>query len=138
MKLDSRIPTSLKIVAGLFFLAGASSLIQIIASLTKGEISLNFGVLALFVGYGLLQLKKGWWTVALFLLWIAFLGSTAFTLMLAFSQAPLSVNMFGEKVGHAPKIYGFAVILVIFLVALWQYRVLTKQEIKELFEKKAS
>ena len=48
-------------------------------------------------------------------------------------HGPLDFNVFGQKVGHVLKEFGLAIAAVVFLLALWQYRVLTRHKIRELF-----
>ena len=52
---SQQIPTSLKVVAALFILSGVSSVIDIFVSMAYGNINFNFGVLGLFIGFGLLR-----------------------------------------------------------------------------------
>ena len=135
MKIDSRVPMSLKIVAGLYILAGVHSLWQMISSISNSSFSINIGFIALFVGYGLLKLKNGWRKAALILSWLMFVMMGIITIVLTSYQDSVNFTMFGDSVGNVPKIYGFIIIAVIFLVVLWQYRILTNKEIKKLFGK---
>lgn len=57
-------------VAVLFIISGVLAALQVIARLLHGDIDLNFGVLAFFVGPGLLRLSRGWRTCGLVLNWI--------------------------------------------------------------------
>jgi hypothetical protein len=127
------IPASLKVVAALFILSGISSLLEIIVSLLHGHISINFGVLGLFIGAGLLRLSPTWRTWALVFTWIALVGAPLVGLIFLIVPGPLDFNLFGQPVGHAPKAAGVAVAVVVFLVALWQYRVLTRPDVRALF-----
>jgi hypothetical protein len=127
------IPTSLKVVAALFILSGISSLIEIIVSLLHGHISINFGVLGLFIGAGLLRLNPTWRTWALVFTWIALVGAPLVGLIFLIVPGSLDFELFGQPVGHAPKAAGVAVAVVVFLVALWQSRVLTRPGVRALF-----
>jgi cytochrome c oxidase subunit IV len=127
------IPTSLKVGATLFILSGISSLLEIIMSLLHGHISLNFGVLSLVIGAGLLRLSPTCRTWALVFTWIAVVGAPLVGLIFLIVPGPLDFALFGQPVGQAPKAAGVAVAGVVFLVALWQYRVLTRPDVRALF-----
>ena len=126
-------PTSLKIVAGLFIFGGVCSAIEVVVSLMHSHININFGVLGLFIGLGLLRFSRGWRTCALVFLWIALIGVPLIALLFMASQGPLDFKVFGQKVRHASKGFALATAAVVFVLALWQYRVLTRPDIRELF-----
>ena len=52
------LPTSLKIVAALFILGGIWSVIVVVKSSAENGLYFDFGVLGLFVGFGLLWLSR--------------------------------------------------------------------------------
>ena len=133
MESDQPIPTSLKVVAWLFILGGICSAIEVIVSLIHAHVNINFGVLGLFIGPGLLRLRPGWRTCALVFLWIAMIGLPIITLLMFVHSGPLDVKLFGQKVGHASKELGVAIAVAIFLLAVWEYRVLTRAHIRRLF-----
>ncbi len=138
MKDVRHIPTSLRVVAGLFFLSGISCLIEIFVSLLYGRFSVNFGVLALFVGPGLLRLSPLWRTWALVFTWIALVGAPLVGLIFLIVPGPLDFTLFGQPVGQTPNMVGVAFVVVIFLVAVWQYRVLTRPDIRSLFRPRST
>ena len=74
-----------------------------------------------------------WRTCSLVFLWIALIGAPIIAILFMASQRPLDFTVFCQKVGHAPKLFGIATAAVVFAVALWQYRVLTRPDIRELF-----
>lgn len=126
-------PTSLKVVAGLFIFGGACSAIEVVVSLMHGSIDINFGVLGLFIGPGLLRFSRRWRTCALVFLWIALIGVPIIELLFMTHHGPLDFKVFGQKIGHAAKEFGMAAAAVAFALALWQYRVLVRPDIRELF-----
>ena len=97
------IPVSLKIVAILFILGGVHSVIEIIISIAYSRININFGILGLFIGPGLLALRPGWRTCALVFIWIALIFIPIFSVLVLFHSGPLDFNVFGQKVGNASK-----------------------------------
>ncbi len=130
---NRRIPVSLTVVAVLFILGGIHAVIEVVVSLAHGEININFGVLGLFIGPGLLALRRGWRTCALVFLWIAMIGIPIVAILMLGHSGPLDFNVFGQKVGHAPKELGLAIAVIVFLLCFWQYRVLTRRDVRRLF-----
>jgi hypothetical protein len=116
----AHIPTSLKIVAALFMLVGVLSAIDIVVALTRGYIELNFHVLGLLIGPGLLWLKRGWRTCALVVLWITMI---------------IIVILAANLIGHPIPLTTFWLLVatVAFALTFWQYRVLTRPDIRRLF-----
>ena len=127
------IPTELKVVAALFILSGIWSAIEVLVSLMHAHVNINFGVLGVLIGPGLLRLSRGWRTCALVLLWIALIGAPLIAVLFMLQHGPLDFSVFGQKVGHAPKELGLAMAAIVFLLAVWQYRVLTRADVRELF-----
>ncbi len=133
--MDSKpdIPISLKIVAWLFIISGVFSVIEVAVSLMNGRINLNLGVLGLFIGPGLLNLRPGWRTCALVFIWIALILVPVVVIILMGVSGPLDVTVFGQKVGHTGKEIGLAVGVLVFALTFWQYRVLTRPDVRQLF-----
>lgn len=128
-----QIPAALKVVAALFILSGVSAVLEMLFALFQSRININFGVIGLFVGLGLLGLRPGWRTCALVLLWIGMIGTPVIGLLMLGSSAPLNFAVFGVTIGHIPKPAGFVMAAALFLLAVWQYRVLTRPDIRALF-----
>ncbi len=135
MQNSKPIPISLTSVAVLFILGGISAVIEIIVSLMNNHININFGVLGLFIGPGLLRLSRGWRGCALVFLWIAIIGTpiVAIAIMFFAHSGPLDFTLFGQKAGHVSKEIGLAIAAIVFVIAWWQYRVLTRPDIRQLF-----
>ena len=130
---SQRMPASLVVVAALFLIGGISAVIEVIVSLTRDHLSINFGVLGLFIGFGLLRLSPGWRTCGLFLLWITMIGTPLLGMLMLASPGQLRLTVFGQQAGEAPMELGLLLLLVLFLLALWQYRVLTRRDVRALF-----
>ncbi len=133
MDLYRPIPVSLKVVAGLFIVGGICSAIEVVVSLMHNHINVNFGVLGLFIGPGLLRLSRGWRTCALVFLWVVLLGAPIVGLLFIAHHGPLYLTLFGQRVGLASKELGAAVAGLVFALAMWQYRVLTRPDVRSLF-----
>jgi hypothetical protein len=124
----------LVVVAVLFITAGAFALLEVLVSLVNGELDLNFGVIALLVGPGLLRLSRGWRTCALVLLWVSLIGLPIFSVLFLAHGGPLDFSLFGQKVGEVSVLHGLAFGAVLFALTQWQYRVLTRPDVRRLFE----
>ena len=133
MNEKQHIPTALKVVAILFILGGIHSVIEIIVAIAHGRININLGVLGLFIGPGLLALRRGWRTCALVFIWITLIALPIFTAFMFIQSGPLDFNVFGQKIGYATKEFGLVVAILLFLLELWQYRVLNRSDVRMLF-----
>ncbi|MCP4611800.1 MAG: hypothetical protein GY845_24115 [Planctomycetes bacterium] len=134
MEEKKSIPVSLTVVAILFILGGIYAVIDIIVAIAHSRISINFNVLGLFIGPGLLALRPGWRKYALFFTWIAIIGIPIIALLIITVRGPLDFKIFGQVVGHTTKGFGLLIVGIIYAVALWQYHVLTRPDVKELFQ----
>jgi hypothetical protein len=68
-------------------------------------------------------------------IWIALIGAPIVALAFLAIPGPIDFQLFGQKVGEAPKAFGVAFAVVVFLIALWQFRVLTRPDVRELFRR---
>lgn len=133
MERERQIPVSLTIVAVLFIIGGVSAVIEVVLKLMRGHININFGVLGLFIGPGLLALRPGWRICALVFTWIALIGVPIVTVLLLMHSGPVDFNVFGMKAGYAPKELGLVMAVAVFCLALWQYHVLMRPDVRALF-----
>jgi hypothetical protein len=127
------LPLALKIVAFLFILGGISAAIEVIASLMNNRININFGVLGIFIGFGLLRLSQGWRTCALVFTWLGLIAIPIIGFLFLGHSGPLDFSVFGQKVGHVSKELGVGMVVVIFVYTVWQYRILTRADVRCLF-----
>jgi hypothetical protein len=132
-----RAPTSLRVVAALFFLAGVLGAINSVAALLHDSLHIRLEVLGLFIAPGLLKCRRGWRTCALVLLWIGFLVTTVMTGIVLYGglQGPWELGWnWGSP--HRTVISPFVFLGPIAAgsaLLVWQYRVLTRPGIRELF-----
>ncbi len=129
----STLPISLKVVALLFIICGILSILEMIGHLISGHININFGALGVFVGPGLLKLKRGWRTCALVLIWFAMITLLIVSVVALFLTQPATLKIFGQEMGHAPAWTLSILGVILFAVALWEYRVLTSHQVRRLF-----
>jgi hypothetical protein len=136
------LPGSLVAVGVLFILSGISAALEMLHALANNWFYINFGVIGLFVGWGLLKLRPGWRIAALVLLVIGMIVTAivaAIFLGMGFSGAgPLDFRAGGKLVGHVPAFLGVVVAVAVFALCYWQYRVLRRAEIRELFDVEVS
>lgn len=127
------IPASLKVVAIIFFLGGIHSVIEVVLAFAHGRLSINFGVLGLFIGPGLLALRPGWRACAMVFIWIALICLPVATVLMLFHPGHFDFEVFGRQVGYVTKELGLAVAIALFLLTLWEYRVLNRPDVRILF-----
>jgi len=127
------IPSALRIVAWLFIIGGILAVIEVLVALTQSRISINFGVLGLFIGPGLLRLRRGWRTCALVFLWIGLIVFPLIFLLGLSGTIPAYFEVFGIKMARIPSWWVSVGTIPFFLLVFWQYRVLTRPQIRTLF-----
>lgn len=127
------LPGSLNVVAGLFIISGIFAVIEMAVALTQNRISINFGVLCLFIGPGLLKLRRGWRTCALVYIWIGLVAFPIIFLLGLSGTVPGYFHVFGIQLDRIPGWWVSIGAIPLFLVALWKYKVLTRPDIKALF-----
>ncbi len=125
------IPQPLKIVAWIFIIGGISAAIQVVFLLLAGNININFGVLGIFIGQGLLRLNPRSLAWAMFFTWLGLILTPIFIVMSLFM--PSNFEIFGLTLGRAPPVFSFLFSIAAFALVCWQYTVLTKRQIRRLF-----
>ncbi len=133
-------PLNLRLVAFIFLLIGLASLVQTLVTLYKHPFTINPGILGIPICYGLLKHRQGWKTCALFFIWIEMMAGV-FGLVALLVALVVGGNLVAQyhssvlpKAMAAPL--AFILTVAVFLLALWQYKVLTSPKIKELFAPK--
>ena len=149
MEEKKSIPVSLTVVAILFILSGIDAAIGIVVSVIHNHLNLIFvvlqnlifgilvnlilGILMIFIGSGLLRLRRGWRNCALVFNWIAIIGLPILALLIITESGPLNIKIFGQVVGNPTKGLGLFILGIEFAVVLWVNHVLTRPGVKELF-----
>ncbi|MEO6053936.1 MAG: hypothetical protein ABIP97_08000 [Chthoniobacterales bacterium] len=124
-----RAPRQLRKVAWIFLITGIGSAVGMVyRSFSElGLHSFDFGVLGIFIFFGLLNYRRGWRTLALIELWLLL-----FTLPILFIVSLWGLYAVIPNVGMYLFIT-FVYIIIPFMLTLWMYRVLTKPWIRSLF-----
>lgn len=130
---SAAVPRDLRIVALLFLLSGINSALTMVVGFMTGQIRLEFGFISIFAFFGLLHLSRGWRLYALFMIWWGIVISPVI-IILGLTTNLCTFNIFTLPVTQIPPLVGAMVSLVIFFLLLWQLKVLTRREIKALFQ----
>jgi hypothetical protein len=129
------VPTDLRIVAVLFFLSGLLAALEVLISFLHGRVSLNIGVIGLLICAGLLHFSRGWRTCALIYLWFGVIGLPLILLYLIPNAGSLNItiSIFSQRVSGGATGFVFLTFVLVWVVLIWQIRVLTRPHIRALF-----
>jgi len=128
-----QIPTALSIVSYLFLISGIASVVDMIVRLTRGELYLTLGILGVWIFFGLRRFSPGWRICALVFIWFGLILGPLVAIIALLHDGPADLKVFGERVAYVSPIWLAAAAALFFLLALWQYRVLTRPDIHRLF-----
>jgi len=126
------LPLSLRVVAYVTILSGIGSLIDVLIDLAHGHLSLNFGVLQIPAGFGLLRLSRGWRTFELVCLWFAFVVSGIVAIAVALGKTITYRPLPGPWDQHRKEI-SLLIAGLMLAYFIWEYRVLTSPRVRRLF-----
>ncbi|MBK7643764.1 MAG: hypothetical protein IPJ19_12085 [Planctomycetes bacterium] len=118
---QSTIPKDLRLVAWIQLLCGLCSVVTVAFQAAHNRYFLDFSVLGVPIYFGLMSKSNAWRTCTIVML----------QLELVLLPCVFLVGLAGIPTGHvsAPVLA-----LPIFLLVLWQYRVLMRAEIRALFQ----
>ena len=133
-----QIPTPLSVVAYLFLIMAALSVIDIAISASRGHIHPNFGFLGLWICGGLRRYSRPWRICGLVFLWLGLISCGCLIVLFLFCMAfnVVHVIQFGFtdlKNSEVEFIWPLTLFALLFALQVWQYRVLTRPEIRSLF-----
>ena len=133
MKDSTPIPTTLHIVAVFFLLYGIGSIIGMVVHLVFAHIRIDFGFLGIPAYFGLRRFSTGWRTFTLYCIWMLLIMSPISFIAGLVPDSSARLEMFGYHFAHIKPIWISVLSVPMFLLALWQYRVLTRPDILRLF-----
>ena len=135
MEDEKRIPMSVRLTAALFILGGLHAAVDMFLALFNGDLHLNIGMVGLFIGVGLLRERRPWRTWALALIWIRLLATPISTLMLLSGDTWWRIFLFGRSLDYQSDGLWLGLVWssAWFVISLWQYRVLTRPDVRQLF-----
>jgi hypothetical protein len=124
------IPTAVKIVAWLFIMLGVSSALEMVVGLMQWRITLQSGVLGIFVGRGVLRGVDGWRRLAFWLSAITTVWCIALAVWMLVRGEPVEVKVVGVLVGHVSGWIGAIQSVAFAALYLWTTTVLASEPTK--------
>lgn len=131
--MKTRTPIQLKLVAWIFILGGISAAIEILIDASNGRTNLNFGVIGVFIGIGLLRLRAGWRTLALILLLITLAFIPVLCVLALSTPCSLDFRILGQKVAALSPPLFFTLLAAFFVFTFWQFHVLNRPNVRIMF-----
>lgn len=131
--LRPKLPQALQVVAWLTLGEGALTVIGAINSVFQDHVHMNLNVLCIPAGIGLFKLRRGWRTFTLVMIWLMISVSLLIAVIALFSPEPLEIRLMGFKKAPIPDGMVIPGAILHFVLSLWQYRVLTRWDVKALF-----
>jgi hypothetical protein len=133
MSEPAKVPNALRVVAYIHLVIGVGCAIRFIVLLFHGTISLQFGILYIPIFFGLFNLRNGWRVFAMVLLWFGLIIFPIIFLLGLSGAVPAYFQLFGINVARVPGWIVSVGTIPFFLLALWQYRVLVRPDVRRLF-----
>lgn len=133
---NMKIPNRVLIIGILFCIAGATAIYAVISDLMRSHINVNFAVLMLPVGIGLLKGKarSQWWAGFWFIL--GYIGCAAAVILSFTSGANARAILFGRVVnGSAALPYFLAIVFFVVLVLAGLHVLLFTPKAKVYFQR---
>lgn len=134
MNASGTLPRALRIVAWLFLFGGINSLLTIIVCAMNGQLQLDFGVVGIFVFFGLKHLSPGWRICGLVILALNMVLMPIIA-VLGLIAPEGHFDLFGQHIASIPPPLVSLVCLGWFALSIWEWRVLTRPEVAVLFRK---
>ncbi|HEX3998484.1 MAG TPA: glycoside hydrolase family 5 protein [Pirellulales bacterium] len=131
-----QLPLALTALAGLYILVGIGAVLGVARSLAHREINLDFSVLCIFMGWGLLRLKDAWRVWSLFCVWLGAIALVPVCALLYFAHAPLAASAFGHGWTDVSRIWVLALGGLALAFSVWEYKVLTRRDVRQLFSQR--
>jgi hypothetical protein len=132
---DSRqIPKALNIVALLFLLEGLGAIFGIAAAIHAGGFKIDLNILGVPVCFGLRRFSRGWRTCALVLIWLGLIGYPILFVVGLTASRPIELTIFFVTFHQVGPFWLPVVFILMFLLTIWQYRVLKRRDVLALFD----
>lgn len=130
-----KIPMQLQIVAALFIVMGLNASISLLLSLLYGEFHLSLGIMGLPVGVGLLRGRRHWLTWSRVLIAVGLVWMPITTLLLLTGESWARISLFGYSLGYQSDGLWIGLLwnFVWFALNLWQFRALTRPDVRRFF-----
>ena len=129
-------PTALRVVAVIFIAIGIASTVNMIVQIFHNGLFLDFNVLGIFCGPALLRRSRGWRIYAMVTLWIEMITAVIVAIAFLIRGGMAPILMSGRVICNIPAKLVSIPAAVIFLFALWQYRILIRADVVAFFRGK--
>jgi hypothetical protein len=126
------LPVSLTVVGLLWVFDGSMAAWGMLRGLFGGSFTVNLGVLFVPVGLGLLALRPAWRTAALAFTWFALAVWTVLAVAFFLSR-PVDLSMVDMPLDLVPLWVPAWLVVVPFLILVWQLYVLCRADVARLF-----
>jgi len=121
------------LVARLFLLEGIAAVVGMAVSLSQGHLLLDLTALGIPMSFGLVRGSRGWRTWALVNLWLGMLASPFLAITIAMEHE-VYLSILGIPIQGLSPIVAYPVVAASFALALWQYRTLTREDVRAAFQ----
>ena len=128
-----QLPTALKVVAWIFIVTGFLSVIDIVGHMASGKLHIDFGVIKIFVGFGLLARRSLARKIALIFVCFSLIVTPIIVALALASSQPAKLEFFGVYVGEAPSHFAAAYGVPFLVLAIWEYHVLNRPDVRAYY-----
>jgi hypothetical protein len=135
MRENTNPPLALKIVAYISILSGVESALSMVIALLGSKIKLDFGIIGIFVGLGLLRGSLKWRNWALIFVYFQIFVIFLFTIFSISQPHKIFFKVFGVKVGRMPLELALFFVLGLAAFIFWEYSVLKRKDVIEYCNK---
>src|SRR5260221_10533190 len=126
-------PIALSVISYLFLIMGIVAVIEMIITASRGAIHPDFYVLGLGIFAGLRRHSRGWRTCALIFTWFGLIGLAVMIGFILFDGGMVFRRPSDLKFVDISLIWSLIIVMPFFVLQLWQYRVLTRPDVRSLF-----
>jgi hypothetical protein len=127
-------PKAVTVVAWLFIVTGVYAILSTVLSLFGLHRDLDLACINLWIGLGLLhrQARWRWWALVVLRITLALIALAA--LLVLATPPHLDVSTLAHGAGSLPRTVSLVVVLLALAVTWWQYRVLQRPDVRQLFD----
>jgi hypothetical protein len=136
-------PMALVVIAWIFIALGILAALDMATAIFRGNLKIDFNILMIFVGRGLLRNARGWRTVGLVFIWMALIGLPIVMELALLYPATGSIQFNQRTILISPSANVREAFLVVvsgsfWVASVWAYRVLTRPDVRQRFGVRSS
>jgi hypothetical protein len=124
---------ALSVISYLFLIMGIVAVIEMVITASRGGIHPDFCVLGLGIFVGLRRFSRSWRTCALVFTWFGLIGLAAMIGFILYDGGMVFRRPSDLKFVDLPLIWSLMIVMPFFMLQVWQYRVLTRPDVRSLF-----